>query len=96
MSTVHVAVDWFSLVYMETIGAFEAKTHLSQLLDRVERGETIAITRHGEPAALLVPVRPAVGRLSHAEIVKGLRELRGRVKPGKMTVREMIETGRRY
>ena len=81
---------------MESIGAFEAKTHLSQLLDRVANGETIAITRHGEPAALLVPVRPAAGKLSHAEIVEGMRELRRRVKPGKMTVREMVDEGRRY
>lgn len=81
---------------METIGAFEAKTHLSQLLDRVAQGETIAITRHGEPAALLVPVRPAARRLSHAEILEGMRELRRRVKPGKMTVRQMVAEGRRY
>ena len=91
-----IPVDWFKLVYMETVGAFEAKTHLSQLLDRVERGETIAITRHGEPAALLVPAGPAVVRLSHEEIVSGLRELRGRVKPGKATLRKMVEAGRRY
>jgi prevent-host-death family protein len=81
---------------MERVGAFEAKTHLSQLLDRVAQGETIAITRHGEPAALLVPVRPAAGNLSHTEIVTGMRELRRRVKPGKMTIRQMIEEGRRY
>ncbi len=81
---------------METVGAVEAKTHLAQVLDRVEKGETIAITRHGQPAALLVPVRPAAGKLSHAEIVEGMRELRRRVKPGKLTVREMIEEGRRY
>lgn len=81
---------------METIGAFEAKTHLSQLLDRVAQGETIAITRHGTPAALLVPVQPTAHKLSHAEIVEGLRELRKRVKPGKITVREMIHHGRRY
>lgn len=81
---------------METIGAFEAKTHLAQLLDRVARGETIAITRHGQPAALLVPVRPAAGKLPHAEIVAGMRELRRRVKPGKRTVRQMVAEGRRY
>ena len=40
---------------MTTIGAFEAKTKLSELLDRVERGEEIVITRHGKPAARLVP-----------------------------------------
>jgi prevent-host-death family protein len=80
---------------MKTVGAFEAKTHLAQLLDRVAKGETIAITRHGQPAALLVPVS-AAGKLSHADIVEGMRELRRRVKPGKMTVRQMIAEGRRY
>ncbi len=43
-----------------SIGAAEAKTHFSRMLDRVEhRGETITITRHGEPIADLVPRRPA-------------------------------------
>lgn len=42
------------------IGAFEAKTHLSALLDRVERGEEVVITKHGRPVARLLPVaRPA-------------------------------------
>ena len=41
---------------METIGAFEARRHLSSLLDRVANGERITITRHGVPAAPLVPV----------------------------------------
>ncbi|MYD93174.1 MAG: type II toxin-antitoxin system Phd/YefM family antitoxin [Chloroflexi bacterium] len=41
---------------METIGAYEAKTHLSSLLDRVARGESLTITRHGKPVARLVPV----------------------------------------
>ena len=66
---------------METIGAFEAKTHLSALLDRVSKGETITITKHGVPAAMLVPVG---------------REARRRVKADSMTVREMIEEGRRF
>ena len=37
-----------------TVGAFEAKTHLSALLDRVEAGEEVVITRHGRPIARLV------------------------------------------
>jgi len=41
---------------MRVIGAFEAKTHLSSLLDLVARGEKITISRHGVPAAMLVPV----------------------------------------
>ena len=40
---------------MEEIGAFEAKNTLSALLDRVEQGEEIVITRHGKPVARLVP-----------------------------------------
>ena len=41
---------------METIGACEAKTHLPRLLERVVRGESLTITRHGRPVARLVPV----------------------------------------
>ena len=40
------------------IGIYDAKNKLSELLDRVENGETIAITRHGEQVALLTPVHP--------------------------------------
>ena len=81
---------------MQSIGAFEAKTHLAALLDRVAKGETITITRHGIPAALLVPVTGAEAKLSHQEIVEGMRALRSRVKPGKATVREMVNDGRRF
>jgi len=42
---------------MDTIGAFEAKTHLSSLLERVARGESFTITRHGKPVAQLVPAQ---------------------------------------
>lgn len=81
---------------MPSVGAFEAKTHLSELLDRVTRGEKITITRHGVPIALLVPVEEPKRRLSREEIVTELRELRKRVKPDTMSVRDMIREGRRY
>jgi prevent-host-death family protein len=81
---------------METIGAFEAKTHLAALLERVAKGEKITITRHGIPAAVLAPVAETRARLSPQEIVEGMRELRKRVKPGKMSVREMVNEGRRF
>ena len=80
---------------METIGSFEAKTHLAALLDRVAKGERITITRHGVPAAMLVPIRDTERKLTHMEIVEGMRALRKRVKPGKMSVREMVNEGRR-
>lgn len=81
---------------MKTVGAFEAKTHLSDLLERVSKGETITITRHGAPAAMLVPIGPTGKKLTHQEIVEGMRVLRKRIKPDKMTVREMVEEGRRF
>lgn len=42
---------------MRRIGAYEAKVHLGQLLDDVEAGESLEITRHGVPVARLVPIR---------------------------------------
>ena len=80
---------------MEMIGAFEAKTHLAALLDRVAKGEKITITRHGVPAAVLVPVADSQAKLSHKDIVQGMRALRKRVKPDSMSVKEMIQEGRR-
>ncbi len=80
---------------MAKVGAFEAKTHFSELLDRVSRGEKITITRHGVPAAQLVPVENPK-KLTHEQIVQGMRELRKRVKPDTMSVREMVTEGRRY
>ena len=81
---------------MAFVGASEAKSHLSSLLNRVARGERFTITRHGVPTALLIPVERLVPKISHEEIVEGMRALRKRVKPGKMSVREMIAEGRRF
>ena len=47
---------------MREIGAFEAKNKLGQLLDLVEQGEEITITRHGKEVARLVPARPVRSR----------------------------------
>jgi prevent-host-death family protein len=81
---------------MESIGAYEAKTNLSQLLDRVARGEEIRITRHGRPIARLVPEagdEPADIRAVIAEI----KELRKGQRLGKgLTIRQLIEEGRRF
>jgi prevent-host-death family protein len=81
---------------MTLVGAFEAKTHLSDLLDRVGRGEKITITRHGIPAAMLVPVEETKTVRSHQEIVADMRQLRKGLKPGKISVREMVAEGRRF
>jgi prevent-host-death family protein len=46
----------------EAVNVHEAKTHLSRLLERVERGEQIVIARAGKPVARLVPIEPAPGK----------------------------------
>ncbi|TAN20941.1 MAG: type II toxin-antitoxin system prevent-host-death family antitoxin [Acidobacteria bacterium] len=79
---------------MKTIGAFEAKTHLAELLDQAQAGEAITITRHGSPAAVLMPVQMAT-RLSHPEIIAGLRALREQIRPDALSVRDMVRAGRR-
>jgi prevent-host-death family protein len=81
---------------MDSVGAFEAKTHLSDLLDRVSQGETITITRHGVPAAMLVPVEETGSKPTHQEVVEGMRALRKRIEPDSMSVREMVHEGRRF
>jgi prevent-host-death family protein len=81
---------------MDSVGAFEAKTHLSELLDRVKRGEKITITRHGIPEAMLIPIGETGHGLTHQEVVAGLRALRKRLKSDSMSVSEMVREGRRF
>lgn len=79
---------------MRTVGAYEAKTHLSQLIEEVTRGERVAITRNGTPVALLVPV-PSQQKPDTWEVIRQLREFRRGITLGGHCVREMIEEGRR-
>ena len=54
----------------DVVNTHEAKTHLSRLLERVQRGETVTIARAGTPVAMLVPVgKPAVGRIGEVRRV---------------------------
>jgi prevent-host-death family protein len=66
---------------MESIGLFEAKTHLSELVARAERGEEVIITRHQRPVAKLVPIAaPAPdGAARRAAVNALLRSARGRL-----------------
>ena len=80
---------------MRSVGTFEAKTHLSALLEEVERGEEIVITRHGKAVARLVPVAAAPGRARLADTVARLKVFRRGRRLGDLSVRELIEEGRR-
>lgn len=81
---------------MRTIGAYEAKTHLPRLLDEVATGASITITKHGVPVAVLVP--PAGARQADAgAVIDALRRFRQEVHPlGDLSIREMIDEGRRF
>ena len=74
---------------MQSIGAYEAKTHLPRLLDRVAQGESVTITRHGHPVAQLVPVEnEARDRARQA----AQRILERRARLGRTSIAELIET----
>jgi prevent-host-death family protein len=79
---------------MAEVGAFEAKTHLSHLLDQVERGETITITRHGKPVARLIPIAGS-SRDERRRAIAQLKALRTGQTLGGLSVRELIDEGRR-
>lgn len=77
---------------MPEIGAYEAKTHLSKLLEQVEKGQRFVITKHGRPVAELVPVmRPDAERARMA--IDTLRELRRRLERRGLTLRGLLAEG---
>ena len=81
-------IDQSKVTRMREVQASEAKTHLPQLLDEVERGETIVITRHGKPIARLVPDADK-RRAEINEAIEGIRALRKRV--GKVPLQELLD-----
>ena len=77
---------------MRTVGLFEAKQKLSELVERARGGEKIGITRHGELTAVLVP---AASESSVKDIFKDIEKIRKRAKLGRgVNVRDLIEEGR--
>jgi prevent-host-death family protein len=64
------------------IGAFEAKNKLGMLLDRVEQGEEIIITRHGKPVALLVSTASRIDKLQARAALERIRRRAGKLKQG--------------
>jgi prevent-host-death family protein len=78
---------------VETMSAFNAKTHFSSLLARVAKGEEVTITKHGTPVAKLVPVqRPDPEQVG--EVIRRFREIRKGMRLDGLSVRELIEEGR--
>jgi prevent-host-death family protein len=80
---------------MITVGSYEAKTHLPSLIARVAKGEQITITKHGVPVAKLVPVETS-GKRDRGEVIEELRRIRKGKTLGGISIRELIEDGRRF
>ena len=76
------------------IGAFEARNKLGQLLDRVEAGEEVVITRRGRIVARLVPPRPVVDREQARNAAAAIRAMSRGVTLGGLKIKDMIAEGR--
>ena len=81
---------------METIGSFEAKTHLAALLERAANGETIIITKHGKPMARLAPISEVQPHAAVEEAISGLLELRKYHYFTRDEIKGLINEGRKY
>lgn len=77
---------------MKTVGIFEAKTRFSALIEEAREGRTITITRNGEPVAQIGPV--ATRDAGAAEAMERILSTRAKLKG--LTIRELIDEGRRH
>lgn len=77
-----------------TVGVFDAKTRLSELLDKVNAGDEVIITKRGHAIARLVPMDD--GGSSVEAALAALLEIRGRSLPGPESIRDLIDEGRRW
>ena len=78
-----------------TVGAYEAKTHLSELLEKVEAGEEIVITKHGAPVAKLVPVEKKANAEERTAAIRRIQKLSTRLSLTGLKVKDLIAEGRR-
>jgi prevent-host-death family protein len=79
---------------VKEVGAFEAKNKLGQLLDLVEGGEEVVITRHGKEVARLVPPKTAINRVEARAAAQRIREMRKGVSLGGLSLKDLINEGR--
>lgn len=80
---------------MKTIGSFEAKTHLSELIETVQKGNEFVITKRGKPVARLVPYTDYEAEYVIEDIIGQFDSIRKSVK-GKTDIKEYINKGRKY
>jgi prevent-host-death family protein len=80
---------------MRKVGAFEAKNKLGELLDLVENGEEVLITRHGKEVARLVPPNARFNQSEAREAAQRIREMSRGVSLGGLRIKDLIEEGRK-
>ncbi len=80
---------------MPEVGAYEAKTHLSEILDRVRKGERFIITKHGQAVAELRSVATQ-GLEERRAVVTRMKAFQATHDPGDVSLRELIDAGRKY
>jgi prevent-host-death family protein len=82
---------------MQSVGSFEAKTHLPQLLERVAQGEEFTITKHGKAVARLMPAVTAAPKPDVRQVIEELKVFsKGNTLGEGVTIRDLIEEGRRF
>jgi len=79
----------------DTIGAYEAKTHFSALLEKVEAGEEFTITKHGTPVARLVPIKKQLTTAERRKVIERWIERSKGLSLGGLKIRDLINEGRR-
>jgi prevent-host-death family protein len=80
---------------MTTVGDLDARKRFPQLLEQVEAGETVVITRDGRPVARLVPAAGQAPGAETAALIERWIEARKGVTLGGLRVRDLVEEGRR-
>jgi prevent-host-death family protein len=78
-----------------TVGAYEAKSHLSELLEKVQAGEEIIITKHGAPVARLMPAKKRTTADERAAAVKRIEKLSQSLSLGVLKIKDLIAEGRK-
>jgi prevent-host-death family protein len=78
-----------------SVGAYDAKTHFSELLDKVESGEEITITKHGTPVAKLVPVKKKYTQEERRTAIERILNLSEGLSLRGLKIRDLIDEGRR-
>jgi len=78
-----------------TAGAYEAKTHLSELLEKVGAGEEITITKHGAPAAKLAPLKKEASPKERVAAIERIQKLATGLSLRGLKLKDLIREGRR-